>query len=175
MTTRRSRGSRGRSRGRTGRNVWVNENINEIVVINGIQIRDILGSAEQFMTFDTTVQEVIVTDLHYSFVSVAPAGVRNFRCALIVGSKLLDAADFQVLFADSLGPAWMGVWGNHVSVTGVDVQNLPLTPREGLRFHSKRRFRENNDTVWFVFQNVAPATDTTPLLSGMFRTLIHIP
>ena len=175
MTNRNRRPARTARRGRTGRNVWINENINAVVQPNNIQILDLITQAGDFMTYDTTITEVIVTDLHWSFTSIAPSGLRQMRCALIVAPKLMDAADFQVPFGDHIGSPWMGMWGNHLKLSGVDVFNIPLTPIGGLRFHAKRRFRENDSTLWLIFQNVSAGTDTDNLLSGMTRTLVHIP
>ena len=174
MTNRNRRTSRGPRR-RPGRNVWVNENINTIVTPNNIQILDLLSFAQDFMTYDTTINEVIITDLHWSFTTTDPAGLRQMRCGLIVAPKGMDANDFQVPFGDHIGTPWMGMWGNHLRMSGVQNGNISLAPAEGLRFHSKRRFRENDSTLWLVYQSVVSGVDGDNLLSGMSRTLIHIP
>ncbi len=45
----------------------------------------------------------------------------------------------------------------------------------GMRFKAKRRFRENNSTLFLLHQNVIAGSDTSVTLDGMVRTLIHIP
>ena len=173
---RRSFGRPGRrTSGRHARLVWVNENVNEIVVPNTKAARDLLTAAKDFMTFDTTIIETIVTDLTWSFDSIAPSGKRQMRLALQIAPSAMDSDDFSFLFADSVGSPWMGVFGETRNLSGVQTQNFEFTKNGVLRFSSKRRFRENESTLFLIYQSLSPAVDTSNTLDGMIRTLLRIP
>ena len=166
---------RGRPRGRPGRNVWVNENVNASLTLNTVLPINLLTSASDFMTFDTTIRSVIIPDLTFTGTTTAVFGKRQIRCALIVAPTNMDADDFEPLFADSIGPPWLGVFGRTVAfgtVATVFSMDLALT---GLRFKAKRRFRENDSTLFMITQNLGNPADTGFALDGMVRTLIHIP
>jgi len=176
MTTQRRRGFRGGSRRRrTGRDVWVNHDLNEIPLVNGIGNKDLLIPAPDFMTFDTTINSVILEDIHFSYDSLAPAGLRRFAIGLVVLKENLGSANMPVILQDGVGPPWLGMLHAAGNISGVAPQNINLTPNGPVIFKAKRRFRENDSTLYLVFQSVSPAADTAPLLSGIIRILIHIP
>ncbi len=179
MTTRQRRsGRRTGTRRRTGRRVWVNENINAIPVDNSIFSIDLLTSAAEFMTFDTTIVHVVITDLTFSFQVDDSGGLINSRFALIVAPSLMDVDDFQPLFADSIGPPWMYVKGLHTQAPVNSVIALNFTASNGpIHVKAKRRFKENNSTLFMLFQNIVEGGTTLSQehLSGMTRTLLHIP
>ncbi len=138
-----------------------------------------LTAAADFMTFDTTIVSVIIPDLTITAQVDDSGGTLNFRVALMVAPEAMDADDFQPLFADSIGPPWM--WVNGVHALAV-INSLVTAPLAGgvhgpARIKSKRRFKENNVTLFLLQQNVVEAgTNLSNFrLSGMIRTLIHIP
>jgi len=173
----RFRGRPARRRGRTGRNVWVNTNVNSTLAPDAVQILDLLTPAADFMTFDTTVVSVIVVNLHYSFASLGPDHNVHIACGLLTAIDTMDANDAPIPLEDNIGPPWMGLLMKSERVSGVASQNIPLTPNsEALRFQAKRRFRENNSTVWLVMQSSnAGIADSGITLDGIIRVLIHIP
>ena len=178
MTTPRNRRfGRGISRARrTGRNVWVNENINEIPVDNTIAAINFLTQAKDFMKFDTTIVSVVVTDLNFSFQKLTQ-GVVDFRYALMVAPDTMDNDDFQTLFADSVGSPWMYMSGLHGLVPDQGIASFQFAGGpDTVRIKAKRRFRENNSTLWLIHQNVVTVGSTiNENLGGMVRTLLHIP
>ena len=161
---------------RTGRNVWVNENINAVLVQNSIQAIDCLSAAADFMTFDTTLETVIVPDMAYTLTTTTGAGKRQIRCAFIVGPSTMDADDFQAPFADSIGPPWLGVFGSTAHLAnGVLFTSTLAGPGFPIRYKARRRFRENNSTLFLLVQTLSVQADTNIALDGMVRTLLHIP
>jgi len=175
MTSRRrSTRSRG-TRRRTGRNVWVNHDVNTTPAVNSLGLLNIMQNAPDFMTFDTTVVSIVVVSLQYSYVSIAPAGIRRISVAFQAMHEGIDAADITPTLTDGVGPPYMGVLHASHSISGLTVQNLDLTPQGPVVFKSKRRFRENETTLFMINQSVHVATDTTPALTGFIRTLLHIP
>ncbi len=126
--------------------------------------------------FDSTILSIVIAGLTWSYDTVDPAGNRHISCVFLTGNDALDTNDFQVPLADSVGPAWMGTLWSSERNTGVQAQTQQLVPPEGMRFKSKRRFRENNETLFMVVQSFAPHNNDTNLtLDGMVRTLIRIP
>ena len=176
MTQRNRPRSRPARAQRRGRRVWVNENINSVPADNTIEAIDCLTAAADFMTFDTTIEAVIIPDMAYSFQKLT-AGVVDFRMALIVGPTTLDNDDFQTLFADSIGAPWLGVWGAHARIPDQGLLTFALAAGfDVIRVKAKRRFRENDSTLWLVIQNVVTSgTTINENLGGMVRTLLHIP
>ena len=171
--------SRTTTRKRTGRNVWINENLNQTPANNSLGTVDLLTSAGDFMKFDTTIQRVIVPAFSTSQTTSAVAGMREWRFALIVAHEGMDPLDFEVLFGDSIGPAWMYMWGRSVRTSAAAELTIDFTA-SGMQggpidAKAKRRFRENNATLWLIHQNFADAGDTNLSINGMVRTLIHIP
>jgi len=171
---RRSTGSR-RTRRRTGRNVWVNHDVNATPVVNSLSLLDIMQNAPDFMVFDTTVVSVIIESLNYSYVSIAPAGVRRISVGIMALHEGIDASDISPILVDGVGPPWMVLLENSHSISGLTVQNLSLTPTGPIHIKAKRRFRENETTLFLVIQSNHIAADTVPALIGIIRTLIHIP
>ncbi len=177
MTTRNRRSTRRSStRRRTGRDVWVNFDVNQVLTLGNIASFDLLVGAAEFMVFDSTIQAVIIEHLDYSYVSVAPAGIRRIAVGFMTGLNTLDSIDFTGPLVDGVGPAWMGMLGASHSVSGLTVQNLTMTPAGPITLKSKRRFRENDATLWMVTQNNHNiAIDTSLALTGLIRILLHIP
>ncbi len=178
MTMRKRRsGRRGGTRRRTGRLVWVNENINLIPVENSTLITDLLSAAADFMTFDTTIVTVVITDLVFSYQVDVSGGLVNARFALTVARSLIDQVDLQTPFASSIGPPWLYVKGKHSQDPINSVVNQDFCESGPIIVRAKRRFKENNSTLWMHFQNVVEGeTDISGVhLSGMTRTLLYIP
>ena len=167
------------SQRRSGRNVWVNENINSVPVGNSLGIIDCLTAAQDFMTFDTTIQRIVIPAFNWAFLSDATVGMREIRFALEVGKATLDAADFTSLFSDNIGPPWMYTWGRSIKINGaaavtVDFSNAGVQGGP-IDVKSKRRFRENESTLFLVNQNLSPGTDVEQSINGLVRTLLYIP
>ncbi len=178
MTTRNRRsGRRSGTRRRTGRNVWVNQSLNFPLSGGGITAVNLLDSAADFMTFDTTIVAVIVTDLHVSYEILGSGGFVSVRVALQTAPSMMDSADFETLFINSIGPPWMWTRGRTSRNSIGDLVNLDFTPTEGTRIKAKRRFRENDSTLFLVIQSLLEAGTTidNANMIGMFRTLLHIP
>ncbi len=176
MTNRNRRSTRRNTRsGRTGRLVWVNHDVNEIPVANTLGIRNILANAKDFMLFDTTVVSIIIENLTWTFDSVAPAGTRRMAVALLQGKDTLDIADFTNLLVDGVGPAYMLLLGKTLNLSGVQPQTIQITPDEPVHIKAKRRFKENDQTIFLLHQNTTPAADTAQQLTGLIRTLIYVP
>ncbi len=176
MTNRNRRQARRPAR-RSSRLVWVNENINSVLVDDSLIVIDLLTNAQNFMLFDTTIVSVIVEDLHYSFEMSMTESLVDLRVALIVAPSTMDGDDFQNVFADSIGPPWLGMLGGHERVPNGGTGNINLTPAGPIKFKAKRRFRENNSTLFMIIQNVVgPGGATTDEnFSGFVRTLLRIP
>jgi len=164
-----------RTSGRHGRLVWVNADVNEIPVAGILGIRDLLTAADAFMTFDTTIITTIIESMSHTYNSVAPAGTRSARVALQTGPVASFASNFASLFVNSIGPPWMYLASEVHNITGVQVQELDLVPNPPTVVKSKRRFKENNNTLWLIHQTVHPAADTNLQLLGYVRTLLRIP
>jgi len=173
--TQRNRRSRSRGRRRSGRMVWVNHDLNLVLAPNTIQLQNLLVNAPDFMLFDSTIQTVIIEDLSFTFDSLAPAGLRRIAIGLIVAQELIDPDDLAAPLVDGTGPGWLGMLTTALNLSGVAPQNMSLTPHGPQRFNAKRRFRENDVTLHMQMQNVTPASDTNLKLSGIIRTLLHIP
>ena len=179
MTTqRRGRRSQARPRVRTSRRVWVNEHVDLNLVVDTIQITDLLSAADQFMLFDATVLAVIAPTLTYTMSVAAVEERRSLRWALVVGKNTLDSDDVQTLFTDSIGAPWLYFGGFENRFAAVAAQfsvDFVAQNRAPIRVKAKRRFVENDDTLWLVIQNNSNAGDTNLNITGMFRTLLYVP
>ncbi len=173
---RRSRGSRG-TRRRTGRNVWVNVSLANTVVA-GVASIDVLQPASDFMTFDTTIVGIVIPDLTLVFDNGTGLSNVRTRWALQTAPSTMDADDFQVPDSDSIGPPWMYVGGMARRIPSDTAVTFDYVDQSGgpIRVKSKRRFRENDSTLFLVFQTVVSGGSfSNGFLNGMIRTLIHIP
>ncbi len=178
MTNRNRRSRRtSQPRRRTGRNVWVNEHFNILLSIDNINAVNLLAAADNFMTFDTTIVEVIMPVLAYEVRTDATIGTRQIRWALQVAPSTFDVADFETLYADSIGPPWMQTGGDAFKTAAVGDLNLSLTVANGgpIRAKASRRFRENDSTLWLILENRSNAGDSSLTINGFSRTLIRIP
>jgi len=101
MTARRS-GRRNGTRKRTGRNVWVNNDVNLSPTLNAFELKDILENAPDFMTFDTTIVSVIIESLNFTYDSLAPAGVRRMAIALIVAPESITTSQLDPILFDGV-------------------------------------------------------------------------
>ena len=176
MTTKSRRSSRRRTtRSRTGRNVWVNVGFNIQIVQDTIASLGLLGPAGDFMTFDTTIVETIMTDLQLVGDKTGLGNLET-RWALQTAPSTMDSDDFEPMLTDSIGPPWMYVAGLTARITDGIAFTMNYGVPGGIRAKAKRRFRENDATLFLVFQNaVAGGTALNMRLTGMSRTLIHIP
>ena len=175
--SRRRSGRRGGTRRRTGRNVWVNEHIGVALPPNSFSFTELLTEAAEFMVFDTTVVHIVIPAFFIQATFLVSDGLVTTRYAIIKASKLADGDDFEQLFIDSIGPPWLGVFGGSITGDpGPHGLNIAGGGAPVLHFKAKRRFTENNDTLWLLMQsaNSGGATGTTTV-EAMVRTLIHIP
>ena len=171
MPARRSSGRR-----RTGRNVWVNQNLNEVLLDNGTVLFPILDAAEEFMKFDVTIKAVILPNFSNQWTIGIPHEYQ-MRAALLVAHEGLDASDLTDLpFADSVGPPWLGVLG-HSSFRDGGSHDIQLSGGGNpiIQFRAQRRLRENNSTLFMMVQTVVSSATVANQISGMARTLLHIP
>ncbi len=162
---------------RTSRRVWVNETLGTALVVNTLTLVDLLSAAQQFMIFDSTILRVLLGPFYFSINLSANQLIREVRYAVFTGPQTLDAADVESLFGDSIGPAYMHVGGlGGLFTAQSQLVTLDLNPDgASVDIKAKRRFRENDQTVWLAVQNVVHASDTTLRIDGWARTLIHVP
>ena len=177
MTTQRraSRPRRGAPR-RTGRNVWVNDNLSVTLSDNSLIAVPLLTDAVDFMTFDTTIVAVIINEMTMSGQKLTSGRV-TARAALMIAPDTMDSDDFQALITNSIGPPWMWVGSITERVADQAIFNFEFAnSRFPVRVKAKRRFRENDSTLFLVFQNALEnGSIISENLQGMVRTLIHIP
>ncbi len=165
---------------RTGRLVWVNVIIDGAAMTeNGIDIFPLLGGAADFMLFDTTIVAIYIPYMDMTFsIAGATSGLRGCGVALMVASENLDAADIvDGPRAANIGPPWMWHSANITRFAGVASEaTLPLIDARFPQVRSKRRFRENNQELFLISQNlVVAADDSNVQISAYFRILIRIP
>ena len=127
------------------------------------------------MTFDSTIVSVQLNGLNFSYDSLAPAGIRRFAIVLLTAHQNIDPADLTPPLTDNIGPTWMYSIHNSHNISGVAPQNIAMTPSTGVTVRSKRRFKENNETLWMGIQTITEGLETNWDLSGLVRVLIHIP
>ncbi len=177
MTNRNRRGRSGGPKRRSGRNVWVNNDFTSNPVGDALAIVNLLQGAESFMTFDTTIVEVVIPVMNYSVLTDATVANRGVRCALMVAQENLDASDMISLFTDSVGPPWLWTGGDEFRTGAAGQLNLSLVIANGgtIRAKAKRRFRENDATLFLIVDNESEAGDSQQILRGFARILIHIP
>jgi len=178
MTTR-NRGRRSPRRTRTSRRVWVNKFIGVGgLAVDTTNIVDLLSSAEEFMIYDATVLAVRIQYLMYTYTSDASDAIRSAGAALMTGHSNLDAADVTEGPLDSgVGPSWL--WSAGVALrtdaAGLQTFNLVSTNTNGVSVKAKRRFTENNEMLFLIFQTLGEAGDTELQLQGYARTLLLVP
>ena len=178
MTMRRRTGSRRRSTSRrTGRNVWVNMDIEQAIIDNSIIAVPILAPASEFMTFDTTIVQVLVVDLTMTFEVETSGGYIRSRVAILTGHDSLVSADFQAPIASSIGPTWMWTSSRTARFALNSVATMAHITDQAARIKAKRRFKENNSTLYLVseFRAEGGTSTGTAFLHAFIRTLIHIP
>jgi len=155
--------------------VWVNKPLVAASIVGDTSVAiSLLDPAKDFMTFDTTIERIVITDLTFTFLKTVATGVVTARFALQIAPTTMDTDDFESLFLDSIGPPWMytsGVTGNvnnGVSAT--------FTFDSSRLLKAKRRFRENDSTLFLIFSNIVDGGFYSGgQLDGMIRTLIRIP
>jgi len=128
------------------------------------------------MTFDSTISAIVIPDMAATGSAAASNGKRQWRIAFQVAPSTMDLDDFQALYADSIGAPWMGMYGVTANIVANALYTFDLTGGIPQRLRAKRRFRENDSTLWMIYQNLsASGADFALALDGMVRTLIHIP
>ena len=166
------------TRRRTGRLVWVNKNIQQLLTDNGVSRIDLLDAAKDFMVFDTTIVSVLISELWYN-ISVEAAVVfnRRVRCVMQTAIKTIDTADFEPLFGDSIGPPYMWTGGNGELKSGGGFEpRMDIIPQgEPVFVKAKRRFKENDASLFLVAETKIASGDASVELNGYIRTLIYIP
>ena len=177
MTNRNTTRRRSQPARRTGRNVWVNQSFNATLVIDGLAQVNLLTVAQDFMTFDTTVVQVVITVFNYAVLTGPTVGTREIRYALILAPINMDASDHSTLFTDTIGPPYMYTGGDAFRTGAAGQLNLSLILANGgpIVAKSKRRFRENDSSVFLLLDNESEADDTQLVVTGWARVLIHIP
>ncbi len=164
-------------RARTARLVWVNRHLSVTPTVDTLGANDLLSGADNFMVFDTTIVQVVIPWLSFTFTTDATQALREMRVALIVGPSSLDSVDFTGLYANSVGPAWLWTYGTGLMTEAIGSITASLAGGgiDAVRVKSARRFRENESTLWLVHENRTEAGDSDLLLTGLIRTLIRVP
>ena len=175
MTTRNRRPPR--TRARTSRRVWVNQNVETALTVNTRQIIDVLQAAPEFMLFDTTILRVILAPLFFTTITTVTQGIREVRYSLFIGTELLDSDDSPTLFNNTIGADHMHVGGSGALFSST-TQLVTFDLTEGIEHidvKAKRRFRENDSTLWLLVENEGVAGDVGLRMDGYVRTLLHVP
>ena len=175
MTNRNKRFTRRSTRRRTGRTVWVNKNLNFSLSDNTKGTVDLLTAADDFMLFDSTVLGVLITSLTWSYDTVATLAVRQLELAIIQAKSTIDPDDFTSLYSDNVGPPYMWRAGAAVRSPISTINNYVFTPNGAIFIKAKRRFKENDSTIWLVHHTSSTGTNTGMAIDGTIRTLIYIP
>ena len=176
-TARRGRRSPPTRRPRTSRRVWVNKYVSSNLTVDTIALIDLLTPAEEFMKFDCTVLGIVIPWLSYSFDGAAVNEIREIAVAIMAGNELLDAADVQVIRTSNVGPPWMWSKGTSAlfAATAQTVTMDLISGQVDVRIKAKRRFTENNETLWLLAENAAAAGDANLVIKGLVRTLLLVP
>ena len=164
-------------RSRTARRVWVNEELATTLTINTIQIVDLMTAAVDFMKFDATILGVILSGVTISWDAAATLGINRFGITLEIGKDTLDSADMESPLQTGIGPPWMfqqtAIFRQAAAAVTVNQGFGPVG--DVIRIKSKRRFRENDATLWLTVENSMVAGATNIQLNGMARTLLLVP
>jgi len=177
MTTQR-RGSRSpRRQARVSRRVWVNRFINAALTIDTVQIFNMLDNAAQFMLFDSTILRVLVENLSFSFDATATLGNRRVAFSFFTGPENLDSADVPTMLASGIGPAYMylGMQSARLAAAAQSVTMDLTRNQQSIDIKAKRRFKENDTTLWLAIENDMITNDANLALEGCVRTLILVP
>ena len=180
MTQRRRSAPRAVRR-RTSRKVWITTVVqNALQVVAATNVIDLMTIAPDFMTFDTTILRVEIPFLEMHFSIGTGLGFRGVYWGLLVAPKTMDFDDFQNVGTTHIGPPYL-----HVGAVGLEIpagqpagtiQNLLLSDtRNPVQVKTKRRFRENDSTLWLIMRNVSVSGDTDITAEGLFRILLNIP
>ena len=154
----------------------MNHFINVALTVNTQQIINLLSTAATFMLFDSTILRVIIPSLALTYDAAANLGNRRVAVALETGKDTLDSADMQSLLSSSVGAPWMYYTRTENRLAAVAAATTQfLSPPEGIDIKSKRRFRENDSTLWMTVENQMDPADANLQLQGQARTLLRIP
>ena len=172
-----NRNRRQPTRTRKGRNVWVNQSFNAALVIDGLAQVNLLTVAQDFMTFDTTVVQVVIPVFNYAVLTDAQIGTREIRYAIIAAPTNMDASDHSTLFTDTIGPPYMYTGGDAFRTGAIGQLNLSMVLANGgpIVAKAKRRFRENDSSIFLLLDNESESGDSSLTVTGFARVLIHIP
>ncbi len=165
-------------RRRTSRKVWVNRSIGSTLVVDTDALIDVLSSSEEFMKFDATILAVHIAHLFVTVTVDATVTNRRVGAALLTGHENLDSIDITEGPLDSgVGPAWLWQQSVAVRTVGAGEQgfNIVSAATGGINVRAKRRFTENNETLWLLIDNEVEAGDTLMFVDGFLRTLLLIP
>ncbi len=162
---------------RATRRVWVNSLVSKSLTIDSVDIVDLLTGAAEFMLFDSTILGVKIPWLSYSMEAAATNAVREIAFYLMTGKKTLDALDMTVPRASGVGPSMLYCGGGSACLAAT-AQSLTIDLTQGvdtIDIKAKRRFTENDETLWMVIENASEAGDTVLKLNGLVRTLLLVP
>ena len=168
-------------RRRNGRNVWVNEQFEvTLTPASTTVVADLLTSAADFMTFDTTIVSVLLTGLTVRWnTDDVTQQRREVGMGLMVAPATMDNIDFPSPISDNVGAPWM--WHNYGSAVFQNSTHFFAAGPTGqgqngvVHVRAQRRFRENNSTLWFVAETIQAGADTNAEITGYARTLLRIP
>ena len=144
------------------------------------QALDVLGSAEVFQKFDSTIVKVLGS-LSYQFGQV-PVGTStiDFGVAayLYVADEAIAAANLPDLTDPTVQAAYLWTYIREARLVRVvdgslvDTADPSINVTIELSVDAQRRFRENNKTLWLVIQNIGVGTF---LWGAYLRSLVRIP
>ena len=174
---------RNRASSRPARLTWVNHHVPwpRSLADGSVEIRDLLGSAEVFQKFDSTIVKIIGT-FYYTFVKPA-VGISSEDFELLaymyVADEGLAVGNFPLLTGPATQAAylWTHVRGARLTATLTPAGDVQIDPSVSglvmLDIGAQRRFRENNKTLWLHVQN-SGGTGQSVLWGAYIRTLVRI-
>ena len=155
-----------------GRTVWVNKyfTFGGLTATGANQV-DLLSEADRSLTLGATIVSVkgqIVMHVE----DPQATGSWDWRQALYIAD--IAQTTFPNLIDDALQPSWLwhnyGFWGGgsaNISTAHHEVITLDVK--------SKRRFRENNKTLWFLNSVVETGVSSSLSIRLYTRTLLYVP
>ena len=161
---------------RTARRVWANKIIGPITLATGVSnAQDILSQSPGTLKTDATVLDIeVIQNVHNLGTIVALEAEVDFWAGLYIAQEGLAVANLPDPGVDIEEVDWLHRWHffgkSKPSLVTEFAQYFNIHQEDQVK--TKRRFRENGRTVFYIAHNLSPGGVT---YSHFLRTLLLVP
>jgi len=157
---------------RTSRSIWANKIRADVSLGSGITaVENLLENLPGTLKIDATVLDVEVI-LNLSHVPGTADKRYNYWSGLYIAEEGLVEAQLPQPDLDDQEVDWMHRWHFASTAQGTATVRATGTIHQEDKIKTKRRFRENGKTLFYIEKNDGP---DPVFVSHLFRTLLFVP